>query len=118
MRVFVLFMAILLLGFAAHYFLPWWAVCGVALVVSAIAGLRPAPSFTAGFLAGALIWGSMAAWLHSRGDGLLAGRIGELLGGIGAPALIALTALLGGLLGGFGALTGSLGRRLRPAEAS
>ncbi len=112
MRAFVLFIAIVLLGFAAHQFLPWWAVCGAAVLASAVAGLRPAPSFVTGFAAAAVLWGGMAAWLDSRGDGLLSDRIGELLGGAGAPALIALTALLGGLLGGFGALTGSLGRRL------
>lgn len=112
MRAFVLFITIVLLGFGAHQLLPWWAVGGIALLASAVVGLRPLRSFFIGFFAAGLLWGGMAAWLHHAGNEILALRIGELFGGLPPLVLFIITGVLGGLLGGFGALTGSLGREL------
>lgn len=112
MKSILLFLGILLLGYAAHIFMPWWAVYGVALLLSAMTGLRPGRSFFIGFLAAFALWAGTAYWLHQSGEGILTEKIGEMLGGLSVPAVVSITALLGGLLGGFGAWTGSSGRRL------
>ncbi len=99
-------------GFGAQQVLPWWTLPLVAILVAAVAGVRPVQAFWGGLLAGALLWGGMAWWLHQSGEGLLAPRIGQLLGGLSANILASVTALLGGLLCATGALTGSLARHL------
>ena len=112
MKSILLFIGILLLGYAAHIFMPWWAIYGVALLLSAVAGLWPGRSCVIGFLAAFALWAGTAYWRHQSGEGILTEKIGEMLGGLSVPAVVSITALLGGLLGGLGAWSGSSGRRL------
>lgn len=109
MKGLVLILATCLFGFAAHQWLPWWVIAAVPMVLSAALGLHALTSFLAGFSGAFLLWAGMAFWLHQSGDGLLADRMGMLLGGLPAEGMIAITGIIGGLLGGFGALTGTLG---------
>jgi len=101
---------IFLLAMVGHWYLPWYVLVGVAALAGAFFGLRAGGSFLAGFLAGCLLWGGYAWYLDSRNGGLLSERMGILFGELPGGALLAVTALLGGLLAGLGALTGSLGR--------
>lgn len=112
MKQIVFILALAAAGFGTQQVLPWWTLPLVAILVAAVAGVRPMTAFWGGLLAGALLWGGMAWWLHQSGEGLLAPRIGQMLGGLSTHTLTAVTALLGGLLCATGALTGSLGRRL------
>ncbi len=102
--------AVLLLALMGQWWLPWYALVGAALLAGALFRLGAGGSFAAGFLAGCLLWGGYAWYLDSRNGGLLSARMGELFGGLPGAGLLAATALLGGLLAGLGALTGSLGR--------
>ncbi len=102
--------AILALALMSQWWLPWYALVAAALAAGALSRLGAGGSFAAGFLAGFLLWGGYAWYLDSRNGGVLAARMGELFGGVPGAALLAATALLGGLLAGLGALTGSLGR--------
>jgi hypothetical protein len=109
MKGLTLVLAIVLFGYAAHLWLPWWIIAVVAMVISAALRLRPRISFFGGFLAGFILWTGMALFLHQLGDKLLAGRIASLFGNMPVSVLFIVTGLLGGLLGGLGSLTGSLG---------
>ena len=100
------------LGFIAHQLMPWWVIVIVAALVTAGMGLKTGTSFLTGFLGAALLWGIYATWINMGNDGILAARIGTLLGGLGGASLIMITALLAGIVGGLGGLTGSLGRQL------
>lgn len=102
--------AILLLALMGQWWLPGYALVAAALPAGALFRLGAGRSFAAGFLAGCLLWGGYAWYLDSRNGGLLSARMGELFGGMPGAGLLAVTALLGGLLAGLGALTGSLGR--------
>lgn len=99
-----------LLGATAHQFLPWYAIVIVAFLLGLLVELGGRRSFVAGFAGGFLLWGVYVVYLNYYNDGLLAGRIGELMGGLSPVLLVFITASLGGLLAGMGALTGSLGR--------
>jgi hypothetical protein len=112
MRVFTLILATMLFGYAAHLWLPWWIIAVVAMIISAAIGIRPWISFLTGFLAGFILWAMMALFMHQIGDKLLASRMAMLLGNTPVPALFGITGLLGGILSGLGALTGSLGRNI------
>lgn len=109
--------SILLLALIASFVLSWYALAPAALLAGALFPGRTASSFTAGFLAGALLWGGYALYLDNRNGGILSARMGDLFAGASSSALLAATALLGGLLAGLSAWTGSLGRALVVPEA-
>ncbi len=102
----------ILAGFIAQQFLPWWIIVAIAGILSFIFDLKTGVSFWAGFVAAALLWGGYAGYLNIANEGMLAARVGKLLGDMPGFVLIIITAMVGGIFGGLGALIGSLGRRL------
>ena len=107
---------ILVLGFIAQYFLPFWSIAIVAAIVGfAFKYENSAVSFAAGTAAVTLLWCGYAAYLNAANLSQMSGQIGQLFK-IGQGYLIPLTGLLGGLLGGFGAQTGTLLRKLFEQE--
>lgn len=112
MKSLLFIISILILGFIGQQFLPWWSIVLIAALLSFLFSLRVSISFWIGFLAVALLWGGYAGYLSAMNEGILAARMGKVFGGINGTLLIIVTGILGGIFGGLGALTGSLGRRL------
>lgn len=107
---------ILAIGALAQFFLPFWSIAVVAALVGfAFRYENSAVSFAAGLAAVTLLWSGYAAYLNSANLGQLSGQIGQLFK-IGQAYLVPLTGLLGGLLGGIGAQTGTLLRKLFERE--
>lgn len=104
---------ILILAWAFQAFLPWWTLVFPAAAVGFFCSERVGSAFLQGFFALFLLWFGVALYLSVSNDHLLAGRIGGILGVDQPLLLIAFTALLGGVLGGFATLTGALWRRTR-----
>jgi hypothetical protein len=109
--------AITVFGFLQSQYGAWWGVAIVAAIISFFFRLNPLTSFTIGFSATALMWATYATILNMINKGEMAAKIGTLIGGLPTLQLIAITAGIGGLLGGLGALTGSLGRGLLSNDA-
>ena len=89
----------------AQVLLPWWSIA-----IAAFAGgylFKSSQNFLAGFMAIALLWGVYALWLDNGGAAPLADRVAGILA-ISKTLLFVVTAVLGGLVGGFAAYTGSL----------
>lgn len=105
MKFLLQFVFIVIVALVLQLFLPWWS-----LVFAGLAGgffLKSRLNFLAGFLSIALLWGGYALLLDSVGAAPLAERVAGILT-ISKPLLFVATALIGGLVGGFAALTGSL----------
>lgn len=105
---------ILVLSYGASLYLPWWIIAIVAAIVSFLFNAKTF-SFITGFVAIALLWGSMAFLLSAGNDHILATKMAGILnpdGAIGAIGVVVVTALIGGFVGGMGAWTGQLGRRM------
>ncbi|MFN7118634.1 MAG: hypothetical protein ACK4TA_17685 [Saprospiraceae bacterium] len=102
----------LIAGYIGHQFLPWWSIAAMPAIMAFIFRIEVKVSFLGGFLMAALLWGGYAALIDLANDGILSARIGKLFGGVSGFILILLTGLVGGIFGGLGALTGSLGRSL------
>jgi hypothetical protein len=102
-----------LLSFAAGLFpeLPWWSFAICAFVVALAIHQKAWKAFLSGFLALALLWGLMAAWFDLNNEQLLSSKIADILFVGSSIALLLVTALLGGLVAGFAAMTGSYLRR-------
>ncbi|MCB0522683.1 MAG: hypothetical protein H6577_13705 [Lewinellaceae bacterium] len=103
---------ILIVGFIVHQFLPFWGTAVIAAVVGLLFRYEnSAASFAAGFAAGSLLWGTYAGLLNSGNLSFLSNMLGELFKTNGAYLVYA-TGLIGGLLGGMGAITGTLARKM------
>lgn len=112
MKFVVSILLIALLSVAACLYLPWWTVAIVAFIVAAIIPQKPIKSFFAGFISLLLLWGCLSLFLSSNNNHLLAHKMSVLILKMDNPMLlIAVTALIGALVAGFGALTGSFVRK-------
>jgi hypothetical protein len=112
-----LFLSIFIVALVAQFFLPWWVIAplcfGLAAGVGGVPGRAPGSrAFGAGFAGIGLGWLLVAAWLNVRSAGILSHRVAQLLplGGSGW-ALVLVTALIGGLVGGVAALAGGWARQ-------
>lgn len=107
---------ILVLGSIAQYFFPFWSVAVVAALVGFLFKYEnSAVSFAAGTAAVTLLWTGYAGYLNSANASQLAGQIGQLFK-TSQGYLIPATGLIGGLLGGLGAQSGTLLRKLFEKE--
>ena len=108
MKFFIQFILIALFTFVAQYFFPWWAVFIVAAFVGIIITNTGWQVFLAGFLGIGLLWFIQVSLIDATNQGLLSSQISELFQLPSSLTLRLITALIGGLCGGFGALTGKL----------
>jgi hypothetical protein len=98
----------MLLSFTACLYFPWWSIAIVAFIVAVVIHQTPGMSFFTGFFALFLLWGSLSVWISSSNGYLLAHKVSSLILKTDSPGLLTLaTALIGALVGGFAAITGS-----------
>lgn len=111
MKLIITTILIMLLSFCACLYLPWWTIAVVAFVVAALIPQKPWLSFLSGFIALFLLWGGLSFWISHNNDDILAHRMSVLIFKTQSTVLlIVATALIGALVAGFGALTGSYAR--------
>jgi len=109
MRIVIQIIAIILIGYLAELFLPWYAVAFVALVFGYY--LSSESNFLGGFLGVGLLWLMKILLITSMASTDFASKVAQLFPVKEKWLLILVTVLLGGLVGGFAALTGGLARR-------
>jgi len=102
----------ILAGLLAAQFLPWWSVVLVCFIAGAMLNMKSWKSFLCGLLAIFLLWGLSAGWDFHHGSYVIANRMGDLLGGVSGVAMMFITALIGGLLGGLGSMSGGYFRKI------
>jgi len=109
MRFFVLLLLTAVLSVVTGLYFPWWSIAPAAFIAGLLVQVAPWKSFLAGFLGVFLSWGALALWIDTKNNHLLSHKVAEIfpLGGSGF-LLIMLTALIGGLVGGFAALSAGL----------
>ncbi|GAB3322366.1 hypothetical protein GCM10027299_17960 [Larkinella ripae] len=101
------FLLIALLSALAQLFLPWWIIGVVAFGVCFWRSRTGWRAFGNGFSGIAVVWLVYALVIHLQTDGILTGRMADLLFKSKTPVLLLLvTPLIGGLVGGFAGLTG------------
>ncbi|MFL9484414.1 hypothetical protein ACI6Q2_16655 [Chitinophagaceae bacterium LWZ2-11] len=105
-----------LLSYAIGLFtsLPWYSFVFCSFITALAIHQKPMKAFFAGFLALFLLWGILAWIIDAANDSILSKKVAEILPLSGSSfLLIFVTALVGGLLAGCSALTGSYLRRNR-----
>ena len=104
----MLTLIVFILVFAASFFLPWWCMAvigfGAAFWLARSGGQAFWSTFTSVFIA----WALLALLKSAPNHHILANRIAALFHLPGWMAILAVTSLIGGLVGGFAGLTGYL----------
>ena len=112
MKFIISILLIALLSAAACLYLPWWSIAVVALIVSALIPQRSGKAFLTGFIALFMLWGGLAWYISDNNNNLLAHKVSVIILTQDNPLLLIIaTALIGALVAGFAALTGSYLRR-------
>ncbi len=94
------------IAYALGLFLPWWAIVPGAFAGTLLFRQKLLPAFLSGFFGIFLLWTGLAAWIDFTNSGVLSARIAEMLPLKGnTAALLGITGVTGGLLGGLSALS-------------
>lgn len=94
-----------------QYYLPWWIIAIAAFAVAFFIKQNSFIAFLSGFIGIFLLWTVYAFMLSSANENILVTKVAELMKALtqgSTSTLFIITGLIGGLVGGFGALTGSL----------
>ena len=102
----------MILGYLLQFVMPWWSIALATMVVTYILNKNYWVSFIVGFFAVLLLWGGFALLRDLANESLLSAQVGDLLQGLPTIALIALTGIIGGLVGGLSGLVGHSAREL------
>lgn len=91
---------------------PWWSFAISSFLVSIAIHQKPGKAFLSGFLGLFLLWAGMALLKDSANDHVLSVKVAQLLFKTGSFAVLVLvTGIVGGLVSGLAALTGSYLRK-------
>ncbi len=97
-----------LLAFISGIFFPWWGMAITSLLVAVLVHQKAGKAFLAGLLGVFLLWAGLAWWIDMKNNGVLSKKIAAVLPlGGNAILLILLTGIIGGLVAGMAALSGS-----------
>jgi hypothetical protein len=101
-----------LLSFVGGLWFPWWEIAVAGFIVSAIIPQQRWDAFLSGSLGVFFLWGVLSWWIDFKNNSILSQKIAQILplGGY-SYLLILVTALIGGIVGGFAALTASYLRK-------
>lgn len=100
--------------FILQYFLPWWTLVIGAGLGGYLFGNNGWTSFLSGFLGVGLLWLITAMVIDMQTHSILTEKVAQLFPTKTPALLMLLTAVVGGLVGGFAGLTGSLINSPRP----
>lgn len=107
------------LSYLSGYF-GWWAwdFGVIAFLVAYFTNANGWSTFLSGFFGIGILWFVVSFMINGANGGLLADKVSQVLQLPNSMALVIFTALIGGLVGGFAALTGSLFRAVINPPAS
>jgi hypothetical protein len=103
-----------LLAFVGGLWFGWWIIALAAFLIALLVHQKAGKAFLSGFAGGFLLWGALAWWIDMKNEMVLSKKIAEVLPlGGNSLLLILVTALIGALVAGFGAMSGSYLRSSR-----
>lgn len=107
MKIALKIILIAFLSFWAEQVFPWWSALVCAAFISALIPTTSLRAFGSGFTAIGLLWLVCALIYSMQNDFMLSNRVANLFGVNSSVFIIVLTALVGGIAGGMGALCGN-----------
>jgi len=108
MKFSVSFLLTAVLSFIAGLYFPWWSIAIAAFIVALLVNQKAGMAFVSAFFAMLLLWSGLAWWINVNNENILSLKIAELLGiGNNTFLLVLITGIIGGLVGGLAAMSGS-----------
>lgn len=108
MKFIIKIILVTVLAFIGQLFLPFWVVAVAGILASLIIRTKGFSSFISGFLGVFILWFLSAYLVDNDTSSLLSQKMTTIIPVGSVFMLILVTAFIGGLAGGFGALTGSM----------
>ena len=103
-----------LLAFAGGLWFGWWVIAIAAFLIALLVHQKAGKAFLSGAIGVFLLWAILAWWIDMKNEHILSKKIAAVLPlGGSSFLLIFVTALIGGLVAGFGAMSGSYLRNSR-----
>src|SRR5438045_5914839 len=107
MRLFLSIILTALFCFIAGLFLPWWSIAVIAFLVALLFRQSLGAHFLSGFAGVFILWFILSFWIDLKNEHILSAKVAQLFHlGAASILLILITALVGGIVGGFAAFTG------------
>jgi hypothetical protein len=113
MKFLISVVAISILSYWLGFFLPWWIPAVAAFIVAIILPQRSGVAFLSGFVGVGLYWLVYALMTDVSNEHILSGRMAAIFGLPDSVSFIAVTVLVGSLIGGLSAWGAAL---VRPAR--
>ena len=106
-----------LLSFISGLYLAWWGFAVIAFGVALLIHQKGWKAFLSGFAGVFLLWVILAWWIDNANGSLFSPKIAGLIGiGSSSFLLILITGLVGGIVAGFAAMSGSYFRSSKPPK--
>ena len=103
-----------ILAFLFGLWLPWWSIAVASFAIAVFMRQASMKSFLVGFISVFILWGLLAWWIDIKNQSILSKKIASVLPlGGSSFLLILVTALIGALVAGCAALSGSFLRSAR-----
>lgn len=113
MKFIIQILATILLAYILQSFFPWWTAALACLGTGYYFKSGAFKSFAAGFLAIGLLWFALAFYIDVTSQSILTEKVNKILP---LPAL-ALTTIIGGLVGGFASMSGTMLNKKRRSDS-
>jgi len=94
-------------GYVSQYGFPWWGVMISSALATILIFNKGLSSFFAGFIGLGTLWFYLAYSIDTANQSLLSSKVAALFGLSTGMQMVLITALLGAIIGGVSALTGS-----------
>lgn len=100
------------LSLIAGIYTPWWSIAIISFLVALLIKQRFGIAFLSGFVGIFLLWGGLSFWIDAANKQVLSHKIALIFPLSGSSILLILvTAVVGAMVGGFAAMSGSSLRR-------
>ena len=101
------------LGFIAGIYLPWWSIAVIAFLVALLIKQKIGWAYLSAFAGIFLLWGGLAFLIDIKNESILSHKMAQVFPLNGSSLLLILiTALIGALVAGLAAISGSSLRSL------
>lgn len=100
--------AVLLISWLLQTFLPWWTMAIGAFATGLFFRQNGYRSFLAGLVGVGLLWFGMVYFIDSSTGSILSSKVAAIFPTKTVGLLMMITAVIGGLVGGFASMTGGI----------
>lgn len=112
MKNLIILLCLSLVLFLAQLIFPWWIIMPICVITGYLFMESYGASFLIGIIGAGLPWLVLSLLEWSNSNGIMADKIGQMVGGVPGVGLVLIVALFAGILGALATCTGYSIKRL------